>query len=251
MSEQAVLITGAAKRFGAELAVFLATKGFDILLHYNTSSHEVASVKKKIKAQGRQVFDVQFTFSANADYAKLVSYCLTQHTNIVAVVNNASLFEYDLPNSVTNQSLVDHFVVNCLSATQLANAYLELSNTAVPTVINILDNKIHALNYDYFAYTISKCALKTSMEMQTKFYPHAKIYGVAPSMMLESGSQTIGRVKELTKINPLNINITSELVCQAIYFLLQKQASSGQILTVDGGQSLMELERDVAFLTNI
>jgi len=48
----AALITGGAKRIGKEICIFLAKKGFDIALHYNSSEQEAKKVSREVKRCG-------------------------------------------------------------------------------------------------------------------------------------------------------------------------------------------------------
>ena len=45
-----VLITGASKRIGASMALFLAKKGYDIALHYHRSGKDAIVLRDKILA---------------------------------------------------------------------------------------------------------------------------------------------------------------------------------------------------------
>ena len=47
--DKAVLITGAAKRIGAEIAIELAKFGYDIALHYDSSEADAIITQNKIK----------------------------------------------------------------------------------------------------------------------------------------------------------------------------------------------------------
>jgi NAD(P)-dependent dehydrogenase (short-subunit alcohol dehydrogenase family) len=49
-----VLITGAAKRIGRDIALEMARAGWDIILHYNTSKRDALKTAKEIRALGRE-----------------------------------------------------------------------------------------------------------------------------------------------------------------------------------------------------
>ncbi|NOR44769.1 MAG: SDR family NAD(P)-dependent oxidoreductase, partial [Candidatus Delongbacteria bacterium] len=51
-NNQAALITGAAKRIGAEIAIELARSGYDIALHYNFSEEEALQTQNTIRNIG-------------------------------------------------------------------------------------------------------------------------------------------------------------------------------------------------------
>lgn len=250
---QAVLITGAAKRVGAAVAIILAEQGYDVILHYNQSVQAVWQLQQQVQRLGRQAYLIQQHFTAKTDFAAFISQAYALHPHVVALVNNASIFSYDTPATTTAATLLSHFEANTLVPTLLTQHFVEnaMAHHNQARVINVLDNKVAALNPDYFAYTLSKANLKTATEMLAMHYgSNAYIYGVAPSMMLESGAKTEGRVDALTAINVLNKNITPLDLSYAIVFLLQGSMASGKTLLVDGGQSLLNLPRDVAYLSS-
>ena len=69
MSTGAILITGAAKRIGRQLALDLAATGYDIAIHFNESSSEAEEVAASIRAMGRKAALVQGDL-AEADIAE-------------------------------------------------------------------------------------------------------------------------------------------------------------------------------------
>ena len=58
-----VLITGSSRGIGREIAIYLAKKGFDIVLHYNKNLKKVQEVQENIKSLGQKArilcFDIK------------------------------------------------------------------------------------------------------------------------------------------------------------------------------------------------
>jgi len=74
MSAQAALITGGATRLGRHFAEALASAGYDIALHVNSSRQEAEQVAEGIRASGRdcEVFSCNFLSDAAEDDLVLV-----------------------------------------------------------------------------------------------------------------------------------------------------------------------------------
>ena len=53
------LVTGAGKRLGRAMALYLAGRGFDVAVHYNASSGAADEVAAEIRDMGRQAVAVQ------------------------------------------------------------------------------------------------------------------------------------------------------------------------------------------------
>ena len=113
----------------------------------------------------------------------------------------------------------------------------------------MIDSKVFSLNPDFFTYTISKYALRGATEMMAmRFAPRIRVCGIAPSVTLISGKQTQENFERSWTMTPLGRGPTPEEVGDAVVFMWQTKSYNGQIMTLDGGQSLLKLPRDVAFL---
>jgi NAD(P)-dependent dehydrogenase (short-subunit alcohol dehydrogenase family) len=121
----------------------------------------------------------------------------------------------------------------------------------LPSVIQLLDQKLINLNPDYLSYTLSKAALATSIEMLAlDFAPHLRVVGLAPGISLPSGDQTEEGFIKAHQMTPLGKSSTPADVAKATVFLSLANAITGTTLYVDGGQHLLPSSRDVMFKTN-
>ena len=143
-----------------------------------------------------------------------------------------------------------HFAVNLKAPVYLAQKmYENCEGVDDCLIINMLDNKVLALNPDFFTYTISKSALLAATEMLAmRFSGHPRVCGIAPSITLISGKQTPENFEKSSRINPLRRQVTPDEIAETVMFMWNAKSSNGQVITIDGGQTLLELPRDVAFL---
>ena len=152
---------------------------------------------------------------------------------------------------MTAESLSAHFAVNTVAPILLAQAFAKARKQRGEegVVINLIDNKIFAPNADYFSYSVAKFALAGATKMLAMaLAPEVRVCGVAPAVLLVSGEQTDEDFSRTNAINPLKAATALDDVCRAVLFLAETRSISGQIIAVDGGQSLMNLPRDIAFL---
>jgi len=246
-----ILITGAAKRLGKFLSEYLAQQGHNIIIHYNNSAEEAEALEASLstKYPDQCFYSIGHDLSVLEQLDGFMPKVFELVGNVDLLINNAAMFEYDLASNFKTTTLQKHLVVNSIAPMVLARDFINLSECPTPILIQILDNKVDSLNPDYFSYTISKMALKAFTEMCGMLpLKGEKAYGVAPSMILESGAPTVGKVDLLTKINPLQKRIPLSAIADAVAFLAQGSLTSGEIIYVDGGQTLLQLPRDVAFL---
>jgi len=117
-------------------------------------------------------------------------------------------------------------------------------------VVNLLDAKLAAPNPDFLSYTLSKYALSGLTELAARALAGQgiRVNAVAPALMLPSGEQGRANFEAVHDLNPLGRGIEVEDVIAALRFLIDSPGTTGQTLTLDGGQRFMALARDVQFL---
>ena len=117
-------------------------------------------------------------------------------------------------------------------------------------IVNVLDQKLENLNPDFLSYTLSKAALHSATRMLAMaFAPVLRVVAVSPGITLPSGDQTIEGFERAHRQTPLGRSSIPQDIASAVVFLANAPAITGVNLTVDGGQHLIGLPRDVMFLT--
>lgn len=244
------LVTGAGRRVGAAIARELARRGWTLTLHYNSSMSEAEELARGIRDDGGCAHAIGADLREDGAPARLLA-AAEKDEPVTLIVNNAAIFAEDDPQSTTASSLREHFVVNAGAPILLTRALYaaRLLDGGRAAVVNILDNKLDAPNADFFSYTISKFALAGATKaLALALAPHIRVCGVAPSLLLVSGSQSEEEYQAARRVNPLRIPVLLDDVCRAIAFLADTPSITGEIITVDGGQNIMNLPRDVAYL---
>lgn len=261
--EKAVLVTGAAKRLGREIALQFARQGWDVAVHYGRSAQEAAQAVEEIQAYGVRAQAFQADLASETATKGLFSAVSQTFPNLECLVNSASLFEYDRANSITpfsGKSLQEHMQVNLTAPILLSQLMFEYQKSkanqseiipdVLPVVIQLLDQKLINLNPDYLSYTLSKAALLSSVEvLAMDFAPHLRVVGLAPGISLPSGDQTNDGFSKAHQMTPLGKSSTPADIAKAAVFLADSSAITGTTLYVDGGQHLLSSSRDVMFKT--
>jgi NAD(P)-dependent dehydrogenase (short-subunit alcohol dehydrogenase family) len=261
---KAVLVTGAAKRLGREIALEFARQGWDVAVHYGQSADEAQATVTEIERLGRRAAAFQADLSKEAEINALFASAASQFENLHCLVNSASIFAYDRANSdapLSAKSLQEHMQVNLAAPILLSQLMFKYQkNTArkntdidssVASVIQLLDQKLINLNPDYLSYTLSKAALLTSVELlAVDFAPFVRVIGLAPGITLTSGDQSEEGFSKAHQMTPLGKSSTPSDIAKAAVFLASSSAITGTTLYVDGGQHLLSSSRDVMFKTN-
>ena len=237
-----VLITGAAKRIGAACARLLHSEGYNIFLHYRTSSAEALQLCAELNAIRPNSAKIKA-----ADLLKLSE--LTALANeaqqawggIDVLVNNASAF-YPTDVLETTEAQWDELLGSNLKAPFfLASALADSLATRQGCIINIID--IHAERglKNYAVYSIAKAGLSAMTRILAKELGAAiRVNGVSPGAILWSDHDLSELEKqEILQRVALGRKGEPNDIAKAVLFLI-KDANyiTGQILTVDGGRSL-------------
>ncbi len=242
------LVTGASRRIGKAIAQRLAQENYDLILHSSLRSEPETQALATSLRQGRTDIAVVTADLANAE---AVSRILPQAAALLGpvslLVNNASLFEPDLAQSVETSLFDRHMAVNLRAPVMLARDFAaQLPQDEHGCIINIIDQRVWRLNPTFFSYTLSKSALWTATRtMAQAFAPRIRVNGVGPGPTLANhlhGAE--GFAAEAAAI-PLGLAIDPDEIAQAVAFLVQARSVTGQMIAVDGGQHLAWQTPDV------
>ena len=242
-----VLVTGAAQRLGRHIALHLAAQGWDVAVHYRNSDQAAARTVADAQAAGARAAAFRADLADEAGCDALLPAVSAHFGRVHAVVNNASLFEYDAVTDFSYGAMDRHWRANTGPAVLLARA-LHAGGGGV--VVNLLDQKLWNPNPDYLSYTLSKAALEAATTLLAQaLAPSTRVCGVAPGVTLVSGPMDSAEFERAHKLTPLERSSTPEDIARAVRFLLESPAITGTTLLVDGGQHLQAQPRDVLFLT--
>ena len=252
VARPAVLVTGAARRIGRSITLHLAHHGWDVVLHCRAASLvDAEDTATEARACGARAQVLAADLDDETACAGLVPAAVAAMGRLDAVINNASLFEYDSVASFNTHTLERHWRSNTAPAVILARALHAhlLQRGAHGCVVNLLDQKLANPNPDYFSYTLSKAALaEATVLLAQALAPLLRVCAVSPGVTLLSGPMDEAEFAAAHQLTPLQRSSTPDDIAHAVRFLLESPAITGHTLLVDGGQHLMGQPRDVLFL---
>ena len=246
-----VLVTGAAKRLGREIALALAAGGWQVAVHYRQSAGEAQQTSADCAALGPASAVFAGDLTNEAEVRALLPAVAAHFGRVDAVVNNASLFEHDTAQTFGFDALDAHMRSNTAAPILLAQALHEHLQTrdASGAVVNLLDQKLWNQNPDFLSYTLSKAALEAANTMLAlALAPRLRVVGVAPGLTLTSHMLSDEKFQRLHTLSPLGRSSSAKDVADAVKFALENSAITGTTLLVDGGQHLMKFDRDFSLM---
>ncbi|ACE86023.1 pteridine reductase [Cellvibrio japonicus] len=242
-SAPVALVTGAAKRIGAEIARHLHNAGYNLIVHY----HQSAAAADELVQQLNQLRP-DSALAVQAHLGNQEALQQLAHTSIHAwqrldlLVNNASSF-YPTPLGQVDEATWDDLLDSNLKAPFfLAQSLAEKLRESQGAIINIADIYAERPLQNHSVYCIAKAGnVMLTKTLAKELAPHVRVNGIAPGAILWPEQEAISddiKSNLLTR-TPLQERGQASDIARAILFLAQEAPYiTGQILAVDGGRSL-------------
>lgn len=251
------LVTGAGKRLGREMALYLARRGHDVALHFAQSSAEAEAVAAEIRAMGRRAAPLQADLLDEDQTSHLVDRAVRALGGALTVlVNNASIFERDTIQTATRTSWDRHIESNLRAPYVLTQHFARQAPPALPDefgepvaqalVVNMIDQRVRKLTPDFSTYTIAKMGLWALTRTAAQgLAPHVRVNAIGPGPTLQGTHQSAEQFRKQRSATLLKRGADALDITAALGYLLDARSVTGQLLAVDGGQHLAWQTPDV------
>ena len=243
MLKKTVLITGASKGIGAQIARKFASNGYNVCINYNNSEKEALDLKEELLTYNVDV-DVYKADVSNLDQVKnLVLFTLKRFGNIDVLVNNAGICEYKLfldVNLDDINKMMDVLIKGTFFVTQEVIKKCMLNNKS-GSIINIssvwgMVGASMEVNYSMCKAAIIGFSKALAKEMAPS---NIRVNVVAPGVIDTDMIKNLNKdeINSLKEEIPLERIGTCDDVANSVYFLASKESSyiTGQVLSPNGG----------------
>jgi pteridine reductase len=242
LAGKSVLITGAARRVGAEIARVLHAAGANVLLHYRSSAEDanaLAARLNELRPGSARVAECDLLDVAQLP--GLVATALEAFGGLDVLINNASTFYPTPVGDITEIDWDDLLGTNLkapLFLAQAANAALRVSSGLI---LNVAD--IHGLRplRRYPVYSIAKAGLiMLTKSLARELGPQVRVNAVAPGPVMWPAEGLDRELQEkIIRRTALKRPGSAQEVARAcLYFAGDAPYVTGQVLAVDGGRSI-------------
>lgn len=234
-----VLITGSSRGIGRETALYLADKGFDIVLNCSRSLEKALQAQELIRQKGREARLLQFDVSNREEAAGKLTEDIEKHGVYYGVVLNAGI------NSDAPFPLMDGGIWDKVINTNLNGFY----NTLSPVIMSMLqkrEGRIIAVssvsgltgNRGQVNYSASKAGIIGAVKALARETAKRGITvnciapGIIETDMTEEIPENI--IKDMIPMRRMG---SAREIASAVNYLLSEDASyiTGQVISINGG----------------
>jgi len=245
------LITGGHRRLGGIIAAAFARAGHSLALHGSHDTRLDSHLALALEENGTDWDGFVVDFSDPESAEELIAMVAGRFGRPPDIlVNSAAIFGQDRLESVTADDLMRHYAVNCAAPTLLTKAFATVpAGGGDRCIVNILDQRIDHPHGDQLAYTLSKLALAgLTRTAAASLGPQLRVNAVAPGLTIATPDYDEAQMARLEAMMPLARLPQAEQIAEAVLFLANATAVTGQTLYIDGGAHLRSYERDFMHL---
>lgn len=239
-SRGAALVTGGARRIGRALVQAAADAGYDVAIHVRSVDDDAEAAAGEVRARGRKAQIFPCDLRKESTTVALVGEVEAELGPVTLLVNCASVFERDAFSDMNRASWDVHMDTNLRAPLVLAQAFARrLPAEREGLIVNILDQRVWRPTPEFFSYAISKHALWAATRMLAQdLAPRIRVNGIGPGPTLASIHQDDGAFDAEARSTLLQRPVEPAEIAQALKYLIDARAVTGQMIAVDSGQHL-------------
>ncbi len=159
LSNKVVLVTGASRGIGAEIASQMATAGAKVIVNYSGGRPDADKVVEQIKTNGGDAIAIQADVSNSQDVKNLFDTAIAHYGKIDVLVNNAGIMINTLIKDTTDEDFAKQLDVNVKGVfNTLREAATKLAEHG--SVINFSTSVNRIMLPTYGPYVATKAAVE-------------------------------------------------------------------------------------------
>lgn len=237
------LVTGAARRVGAEVVRTLHAAGHDCVVHYHHSAEHAHALQLELNAIREDSIElIQANLLDPDQYQPLVNKAREFKGRLDCLVNNASTFYPTPVGDITMQDWDDLVGSNLKAPLFLGQAAAAALRESGGCIVNIAD--IHAQRplKEHTVYSIAKAGvIMLTRSLARELGPEVRVNAVAPGAILwpENDMDELTKQRIVSRVALKRQGEPSDIATTILFLVRDAPYITGQVIAVDGGRSLI------------
>lgn len=238
------LVTGSNRGIGKSTIIELASKGYDVVINYNTHEQEANELKKYVEEKYKvKALTIKCDVSNEKEVKEMLNKIIEEFNTIDVLVNNASIAIDTCFEDKTVENFRRILDVN-LIGTFLVSKYVGeiMLKNKKGNIVNISSTNGINTNYPYsLDYDASKAGvISLTHNLAEQYAPYINVNTVAPGWVNTDMNKDLDEdfIKEENKKTLLKRFAEPMEIAKVICFLVSEDAKyiNNQVIIVDGGQ---------------
>ena len=243
MEEKVVIITGASKGIGREIAKTLTRNGNIVIANYNKSEKEANELKNEMEKEGKQLEIYQADVSQEEDCKSLVEYVLKKYKKIDILINNAGISKTKLITETTKKDWEEIINTNLYSAFCMCKQVVpNMIHNKKGCIINISSIWGQVGASMEVVYSISKAGMNgLTKALAKELGPSGiRVNSIAPGFINTemNNSYTQKEIEDIKEEIPLERIGETRDIAKCVEWLVEDKYTTGQIIAINGGWSI-------------
>lgn len=235
------LVTGSARRIGAEIARRLHSVGAYVAVHYRGSAadaNELVDTLNELRAESARAFQADLSDAGACE--QLVAEVVGWRARLDVVVNNASSFFPTPLGNISEAQWQDLAGSNLKAPLFLSQAAWPHLKSSRGNIVNIVDVHAHRPLRHYAPYVAAKAGLEMlTKSLAKEMAPEVRVNGVAPGAILwpEDEMSDATKANILRQIPLGRSGEAADIANFVLFLILEGTYMTGCVVPVDGGRS--------------
>ena len=243
LKNKVVLVTGASKGIGRATAIAFAKEGCSVVINFKSDLKSAQEVLNECNKYSKGNITIKADVTNENEVKGIFKKIKDKFTHLDVLVNNAGIFDNnDSPTNVeTFNNVYENNFLSCVLVTKYA---LELMNEGKIVNVSSIHGRLGHGSSEAIAYSAFKAALESyTKNLAKELAPKILVNAIAPGRVATPmwGNPDDKEQEELGKVHLIKRMIQPEEIAESIIYLVKNDAVCCEILTVDGGMSLISL----------
>lgn len=244
MNENAkvALITGATRGIGKQIALELASQGYNIALNYRKQNEELEALKKEIESQNVKCLTVYGDVSNYEDVEKFIKEIIKEFGKIDVLVNNAGITKDMLLMRMKKEdfeNVIDVNLIGTFNVTKNVIPYMmKARNGKIVNISSVVGISGNAGQTNYSASKAGIIGFTKSLAKEVASR-NINVNAIAPGFIKTDMTDVLKEEvkEEISKTIPLKRMGEAKDVANLVKFLVSEESNyiTGQVINVDGG----------------